>query len=164
MQLLKSLCTTVLLSMTFLACQPAPAPESKAATPPDPAPINAIRDHYMSMYNSGDVSGISDLYTDDAVVMNNNQPAAVGKQAIQQAAQALVETFSVNIAITPADTQIVGDLAYEYGSYVMALTPKSGGNEMQNTGNYLVIFKRGADGSWKLHREIGDSDQPLPMP
>jgi uncharacterized protein (TIGR02246 family) len=164
MKLLKSLCITVLLSMTFLGCQPASAPEQKAATPSDPAPINAVRDRYMSMYNSGDVSGIGDLYADDAVVMNNNQEAAIGKQAIQQDAEGLVQMFTVNIAITPADTQFAGDLAYEYGTYTMSLTPKAGGEAMQNTGNYLVILKHGADGSWKLTREIGNNNKPMVMP
>jgi uncharacterized protein (TIGR02246 family) len=164
MKLLKSLCIIALLSMTFLACQPASAPEQKASAPPDPAPVNAVRDQYMSMYNSGDVSGIGDLYTDDAVVMNNNQEAMKGKQAIQQAAEAMVQMFTVNIAITPADTQIVGDLAYEYGSYELSMTPKAGGNAVQNGGNYLVILKHGADGSWKLTREIGNSNKPMAMP
>ena len=150
-----------LLAVT-LACQP--APEQQASAPPDPAPINALRDQYAAMYNSGEVAGIGDLYTDDAVVMNDQQPAAQGKQAIQQQAQALVDQFSVNISITPVDTQIVNDVAYEHGSYSMSLTPKAGGDPMQNSGNYIVILKRGADGAWKLHREIGNSNQPPAAP
>lgn len=164
MKLLKTLCVAGLLSMAFLACQPASAPEQTAAAPPDPAPINALRDQYMSMYNSGDVSGIGNLYTDDAVVMNNQQPAVSGKQAIQQSAEALLQQVAVNISITPADTQIVGDLAYEHGTYTMSMTPKAGGAAMQDTGNYVVVLKRGADGSWKLHREIGNSNQPMAKP
>lgn len=164
MRLRKALCFVPLLSIAFLACQPASPPEQAAATPPDPAPINALRDQYAAMYNSGDVSAIGNLYTDDAVVMNNQQPAASGKPAIQQSAEALVQQFTVNISISPADTQIAGDLAYEHGSFTMSLTPKAGGAAMQNTGNYIVVLKRGADGSWKLHREIGNSNQPPAMP
>jgi uncharacterized protein (TIGR02246 family) len=164
MKLLKALCTTSLLSMAFLACQPAAPPEQTAAAPPDPAPINALRAQYTSMYNSGDVSGIGNLYTDDAVVMNNNEPELSGKQAIQQHADAMLQQFTVNISINPEDTQIMGDLAYEHGTFTLAMTPKAGGGAMQSTGNYLVILKRGADGSWKLHREIGNSNQPMPKP
>jgi uncharacterized protein (TIGR02246 family) len=164
MKLLKALCFAPLLSFAFLACQPASPPEQAAATPPDPAPINALRDQYASMYNSGDVSAIGNLYTDDAVVMNNQQPEVSGKPAIQQKATELVQQFTVNISISPADTQIAGDLAYEHGSYTMSMTPKAGGAAMQNTGNYIVVLKRGADGSWKLHREIGNNNQPMAMP
>jgi uncharacterized protein (TIGR02246 family) len=164
MKLRQTLCFVPLLSIAFLACQPAPPPEQAAAPPPDPAPINALRDQYAAMYNSGDVSAIGNLYTDDAVVMNNQQPAVSGKPAIQQSAEALVQQFAVNISISPADTQIAGDLAYEHGSYTISLTPKAGGAAMQNTGNYIVVLTRGADGSWKLHREIGNNNQPMAMP
>jgi uncharacterized protein (TIGR02246 family) len=157
----KACCVAGLLSL-FLACQP--AAEQQVAAPPDPAPINALRDKYAAMYNSGDVAGLGDLYTDDAVVMNNQQAAAEGKQAIQQKGQALVDQFTVNISITPADTQLLGDLAYEHGSFTMSLTPKAGGEPMPSSGNYIVILKRGADGVWKLHREIGNSNQPPPAP
>jgi uncharacterized protein (TIGR02246 family) len=159
----KTLWAVGALAMGFIACQPAPPPEQKTEAPPDPAPINALRDQYASMYNSGDVSGLGNLYTDDAVVMNNNQPAANGKEAILAAAQALVGQFTVNISIMPAKTEIVGDLAYEHGTFTMSLTPKAGGGAaMQENGNYLVILKRGPDGAWKLHREIGNSSQPPP--
>lgn len=158
---IRTLCLASLL-LLVLGCQP--APDQEASAPPDPAPVNAVRDQYASMYNSGDVSGLGALYTDDAVVMNNNQPAAIGKEAILQRAQGMIEQFDVNISITPGDTQMMADLAYEYGTFSLTLTPKAGGDPMQNEGNYLVILKRGADGSWRLHREIGNSNQPMPMP
>jgi uncharacterized protein (TIGR02246 family) len=157
----KAWCVAGLLAL-FLACQP--AAEQQVAAPPDPAPINALRDKFAAMYNSGDITGLGELYTDDAVVMNNQQPAAEGKQAILQNGQALVDQFTVNMSITPVDTQIVGDLAYEHGSFTMSLTPKAGGDPMPNSGNYIVVLKRGADGVWRLHREIGNSNQPPPAP
>lgn len=156
-----ALCLGGLLAVS-LGCQP--AAEQQAAAPPDPAPINALRDNFASMYNSGDVTRLGDLYTDDAVVMNNQQPALQGKPAILQSAQALVDQFTVNMSITPVDTQIAGDLAYEHGSFTMSLTPKAGGDPMQNSGNYIVVLKRGADGGWRLHREIGNNNQPPPAP
>jgi uncharacterized protein (TIGR02246 family) len=164
MKLLKALGIAGMVSLVFLACQPASQPEQTAAAPPDPAPINALRDQYMAIYNSGDVSKLGDLYTDDAVVMNNNQAAVSGKQAVLQSAEALVQQFTVNISITPADTQIAGDLAYENGSYQMSMTPKAGGDATSVTGDYLVILKHGADGSWRLHREIGNNNQPAKTP
>ena len=36
-------------------CQSAP-PAEKAAAPPDPAPINALRDRFMTVFNSGDAA------------------------------------------------------------------------------------------------------------
>jgi uncharacterized protein (TIGR02246 family) len=152
------------LVLVVFGCAPAPAPEEQASTPADPAPIDAVRDKYAAIYNSGDVAGLADLYTDDAVVMNNHEPAASGKQAILQQAQATVDQFDFNISITPVDTQIVNDLAYEHGTATVSLTPKAGGDAMQQTGSYVVILKRGADGAWRLHREIGNSNQPMPAP
>ncbi len=158
---IRSLCLSSLLLLA-LGCQSAPAPE--AAAPADPAPVNELRNRYAAMYNSGDVSGLGDLYTDDAVVMNNNQPALKGKAAIVNEAQGMVDQFNVTMSITPTDTTMLSDLAYEYGTYSLSMTPKEGGDPMQAEGGYLVILKRTADGSWRLHREIGNSNQPMPMP
>ena len=46
------------------------------------------------------------------------------------------------------------------GPMTITVTPKSGGNAITDQGNYLVIAKRGADGSWKLHHDIDNSDHP----
>jgi ketosteroid isomerase-like protein len=96
------------------------------------------------------------------MMMDNHQPVQDGKQAILQNLQAMFEQSSATIQITAAETQVIGDWAYDRGSFTVSITPKAaGGNAMQESGNYLVILRKGADGAWKLHRVMSNSDQPM---
>jgi ketosteroid isomerase-like protein len=54
---------------------------------------------------------------------------------------------------------LAGDLAIETGSSQMAMKPKTG-PEMKETGRYLAVWKHQEDGSWKIIRDIGNSDLP----
>ena len=42
------------------------------------------------------------------------------------------------------------------------LTPKAGGEPTEDSGKWLGILKRQPNGSWKVHRDIWNSDKPFP--
>jgi ketosteroid isomerase-like protein len=44
------------------------------------------------------------------------------------------------------------------------MTPKAKGKPMEESSKYLVILKRQADGSWKISRDIENSNTPMPAP
>jgi ketosteroid isomerase-like protein len=54
----------------------------------------------------------------------------------------------------------MGDIAHEHGTFSVTVTPKAGGNAMTNTGKYLVILKRGSDGTWLIHHDIDNANEP----
>ena len=60
------------------------------------------------------------------------------------------------------EVMVAGDLAVENGTYEMTLLPK-GGKEMVDKGKYLTVWKKQADGSWKIVRDINNSDRPGAM-
>ncbi len=62
---------------------------------------------------------------------------------------------------TPLETQVAGDWAYDRGNYTVTVTPKSG-KPMEASAKYLIIVKRQPDGSWKVYREISNSNNPPP--
>lgn len=66
------------------------------------------------------------------------------------------------MAVTPLDTQIVGDLAHEHGTFTVTATPKAGGDATTDNGKYLIVLRRGADGVWKIHHDADNSDSPPP--
>ena len=149
------LCTVLLAT----ACGTTP-PAQTTMAPADPAPINDLRTRFAAAYNAGDAAGVADLYAEDAVSMPDHHAAVVGKAAIQQYLQELFAQYTANLTITPVDTEISGDLAHEHGTFAMTVTPKAGGNAMTDNGNYLVILKRQADGSWKIHHDMDNSSNP----
>jgi uncharacterized protein (TIGR02246 family) len=146
-----------------IACGTTTTPTEPTATaPPDPAPINDLRTRFQTAFNSGDAATIVNLYTDDAVMMPDHQPTVEGRAAIQQYYDQLFAQFTPNIMLTPGDTEITGDIAHEHGTFSITMTPKAGGNAMMDNGKYLVVLRRQADGSWRVHHDIDNSSNPHP--
>jgi uncharacterized protein (TIGR02246 family) len=140
------------------ACAPAakPAPDiaaiKKAIEAADAAQVVAI--------GKGDAAGAAAGYADDALIFNPGQPVVKGKAA-QQAmfAQMMAgATFSdLNLKMTDVVVSEAGDLAVEHGTYSWTITPK-GGAAMADTGKFLVVWKKQADGGWKIIRDIINTD------
>jgi uncharacterized protein (TIGR02246 family) len=156
--------TLALVCIALIACQPASTPAEKAAAAPDPAPISALRDQVTAAYNAGNAAEVANLYTDDAIVMAAHEPAVEGKQAIQASLQAFFQNNTARMTLTAQETQIAGDWAYDRGAASMTVTPKAGGKPIADSGKYLTILKRLPGGSWKVHRGMDNSNNPLPMP
>jgi uncharacterized protein (TIGR02246 family) len=109
----------------------------------------------------GDTIAIAENYTDDAVVMAQGAESWRGREAIRKGfggmlTQATVKEFSLKTD----DVTLAGDLAVESGTYEETAQAKSGGPEMKDKGKYVVVWKRQADGSWKIVRDIFNSDNP----
>ena len=130
----------------------------------DTAPIDDVRNRYVAAYNSGDAAGVAALFAEDAVSMPDHAPALVGRAAIENSLKQTFAQTSVNITVTPGETEITGDIAHEHGTFSITVTPKAGGNAMTETGKYLVILKRGSDGTWLVHHDIDNTNAPPSPP
>jgi ketosteroid isomerase-like protein len=64
--------------------------------------------------------------------------------------------------VTPAETVIDGDLAYQRGTFTVVASPKGGGASRTTHGNFLRIYRRRHDGSWWMTRDMFSGDQPPP--
>ena len=156
------LCAFALSSvLTFAGCQTAPKPGEQKDVAADLAAVNALRGKFRAAFNSNDAGALAALYADDAIVMLPNQPAVEGRPAIQSLYEAMFKANAVKIAITPLETQLAGDWAYDRGNATTTITPKSG-KPMERSNKYLTIYKRQSDGSWKIYRDISNSNEPPP--
>lgn len=149
-----------LAALTFACGGNAPAPA--AATPGDPAPINDVRNRYIAAYNAGDAAALAALFAEDAVSIPDHEAALEGRAAIQKHFETLFSQVTATLTVTPADTEVTGDIAHEHGTYSATVTPKAGGTAMTNDGRYLVVLKREADGAWRIHHDIDNTSTPPP--
>jgi len=58
------------------------------------------------------------------------------------------------------DLIVSGDYAIETGSYEVTSKPPQAAKPAHDVGKYLVVWKKQSDGSYKLFRDIGNSDLP----
>jgi uncharacterized protein (TIGR02246 family) len=117
--------------------------------------IRSAEPRFMSAFNAGNADAVAAMYTDDAVLLTPNAPAAVGTAAIRGAFAAVA---AMHPALSFAPDRIVqsGDVAYEYGHYTMTM----GGNRDQ--GSYVTVWRRQANGDWKIVEDSVNSSMPAP--
>ncbi len=94
--------------------------------------------------------------------MPPNAPPLIGKEAIRAAYQSTLDQFTGEITLSLEEVEFGGDWAFVRGTSPVTLTPKAGGELIQDEGKYLSIRKKQPDGSWKIFRTIWNSNNPLP--
>ena len=146
-------------ALTLSACQPA-----VEQTEADVAAIQALVQAWVAAVEAGDVAGILALYTDDIVQMPPDKPANRGKQAIEEYYRPGFELFSVEATWPVEGTEeiIVADgWAFHVSEYILRVTPKAGGETIEERGKIIEICRQQPDGSWKFAREIWNRNSPL---
>jgi len=157
----------LVLALLLLACaqQTQPVVEEAASTEADVAAIRALVEQWIAAIETGDVDGVLALYTDDAVRLPPDGPAYSGKEAFEEDSSGAFEQFSFEVVWPVEGTEeiVVADgWAYHLSEYAMLVTPKEGGETMEENGKIIEICQRQPDGSWKLAREIWNRNNPPP--
>jgi ketosteroid isomerase-like protein len=104
-------------------------------------------------------------YAESAVVMPPNASAATTKESIRNAWKEMLTTPGAAISwkATKVEVAKAGDLAYVSGTYEETMTDASG-RSVKDHGKYVEIFKKQADGTWKVVADIWNSDLPASAP
>jgi ketosteroid isomerase-like protein len=129
----------------------------------DLAAIAEFNRQYLGAINDGDIEALSRLTTEGHMMILPNRPPIVGKAANDAANGAVFEQFDIDETWTPGETALGGDWAYQRGTFSVTATPKSGGQPRTTTGNFLRIYARQPDGSWRMTIDMFNSDSP-PQP
>jgi len=123
------------------------------------AAINKIWVQYCATMCSGDIDGWIALWADDGIQLAPDAPANVGKEQIRAATKSVLDLFSFNnMTINNAEVEWAGEWAFARGTYAATLVPTNGDEAIPVDGKYMSIFKKQADGSWKLYRDCFNSN------
>lgn len=130
------------------------------------AAIGKVRSAYQTAANAQDAAAIAKLFAPDGVEMPPNAPLQKGRAAIEGYHKNFASQMMVhNLVIKPTETHVMGDMAYDVGTYSQSLMPmKGGGKTMDDKGKYIVLLKKDASGAWLVTHAIYNSDVPLPAP
>jgi uncharacterized protein (TIGR02246 family) len=122
----------------------------------DKEAVEKIRDAFTEAFNDNDAVKVGSIYSENAVMMNNGQPTAHGRAAITESNKMLFDQFTGKITLSPQNTKVSGDLAFDEGTFMTVMTPKAGdGKPVTDEGRYIVILQREKDG-WKVIEDIGN--------
>ena len=128
----------------------------------------ALRDldaQWSKAAEAKDLDKTVSYYADDAIVMPPNASAATTKEAIRSAWKEMLTTPGAAISWKATKVEVAqgGDLAYVSGTYEETMTDASG-QSVKDHGKYVEIFKKQADGTWKVVADIWNSDLPASAP
>jgi uncharacterized protein (TIGR02246 family) len=149
-------CAVTVATLLLAGCARPQGSESAAAT----AAINEIWTRYSSSLNAGDIDSWLSLWTDDGVQLPPGEPPVVGKDQIRARNKGVVDKFTFNMSITNEEAGVAGDWAFARGRYTATLTPKKPGQAVPIDGKYMTILRRQPDGTWKIYRDIFNSNVP----
>jgi len=107
----------------------------------------------------GDSAALADLYTDDARLLPPNSDMIQGREGIETFWSGGFQMGIKEVVLTTRDVLGMGDMACEIGEYDLTIQPEEQ-EAINDHRKYLVIWKKGTDGTWKLHVDIWNTSLP----
>ena len=128
----------------------------------------ALRDadaEWSKAAGAKDLDKTVSYYSDDAIVMPPNDPAATTKEAVRKIWQDLLASSGLVISWKATKVEVAksGDIGFVSGTYELTMNDASG-NPVNDRGKYLEVWKKQPDGSWKCGADIWNSDLPASAP
>jgi uncharacterized protein (TIGR02246 family) len=132
-------------------------PDTRAA---DEAAIRAASQEWSNAASSRDLEKAVSFYADDATYNPPGAPLAAGKDAIRKVWANVVAIPGGNLRWVTSKVEVArsGDLAYDTGAYTLTKNDASG-KPVTAAGKYVVVWKKQADGKWKVIQDIDNPDQ-----
>jgi uncharacterized protein (TIGR02246 family) len=144
------------LAAVLAACATALRPAVDTAA--DEQAIRDVMDRVETGFNEGALDDFIWVFADDAKILAQGQPDAVGIDAIRSLYEASLAAADLSTEITTEEVAVSGDLAYERGTYVVWVRDKATGALLDTIENrHVHILKRDANGAWRTWRFIASA-------
>ena len=120
----------------------------------------AVEDRYkewLAAANKKDVAAMTNLYDDNAVLMPKSEEPVLGKAAIGEYYKKLFADpnfVPFTLTLNWNSFHAVGDIAIATSVFEGDVTRK--GKQIHFRGKNLLVWKKQADGSWKIFRYMFD--------
>lgn len=147
-----------LAAITLGCAPPAEAPVDPAA---EVAAVEAVRGQEVAAIMAGDTSAA--YMTDDAVVLPPGTPEVMGKPAVRTWMQEFMAAMTVqSLSYDQSAITVAGDWAIERYTATLTAAPADGGDATTETVKGIHVYRKGADGSWKMAMDIWNSNSAPP--
>jgi ketosteroid isomerase-like protein len=119
----------------------------------------AVRDadeQWSKVAAAKDLDKTVSFYADDAVVLPPNQAAVTTKDGIRNLWKGFLDSLmEISWKTSRVEMAKSGEMGYLIGTYAMTLKDGS-----KDKGKYCEVWKKQADGKWKVSTDMFSSDLP----
>ncbi len=153
------LAVAALCGLTAAAC--APKVDLDAAR----AALQAADSAYTATITAMDPNAFAASYAADAKMYPPNDSARTGTAAITAFANQLFSAPGMSVTFHPLGAEVGagGDMGYTVSHYVVSVTGPDG-QPHTDQGHDFHVWRKQADGSWKIVQDIWNSEVPMPAP
>ena len=155
----------VLFAMLQSGCAPTPTaapaiPDTRAADE------KAIRDSeaaWAKAFATKEPEKAAAFYADDADSMLPDTSLMTGRKAIIAGMKPELGDPNFSLVFAPNKVEIAksGDIAYSQGWFKYTTTDPKTKKRVGQAGNYVEVYKKQADGTWKVEEDIATEETPL---
>jgi uncharacterized protein (TIGR02246 family) len=145
----------VAIALAAAGCKPA-GDSAKVDTTAEEQAIRAKETAWMAAYNRHDAAGLASQYEDGGSLASAGTPLMTDTAA----RRAFLDGFAADPALKvdfASDRIIVarsGDLASSRGHYSFTYTDPNTKQPKSESGTYVTVYRKAADGSWKAVEDI----------
>ena len=123
--------------------------------------IEAVNQRDVQGALASDPEMMMSQWTDDFVLLQPVGPILRGRSTIAEAFRGVADSVEIlEYVLDIQEVEILGDHAFQWGTYRYAMRPRSGGEAIRTGGKLMRILQRQPDGSWKIHRTMSTVDPP----
>ena len=109
-----------------------------------------LREDWVTALHTKQLEPILQFYAADAAFLQPSGERITGAAALRSLFQMIMTTFNSDLMLHSLNLETSGDVAYDSGDFEENLTNIASGAKIASKGSYVIIYKRQANGSWKI--------------
>jgi uncharacterized protein (TIGR02246 family) len=153
----------VALAALTLGCASAPPPPAPDTRDADMRAVKDVEAAWVKDTAAKDPEKWASYFADDGAGLYPGMALLNGKQAIKTAMTPVLAdpNFALTFQSTRVEASKGGDMVYTQGTYTSTMTNPKTKKPMTEKGKYLTIYRKQADGSWKVVADTFNSDSGM---
>jgi uncharacterized protein (TIGR02246 family) len=119
--------------------------------------IEAANMAFATSFNQKDDAAVAAHYSEDAALFPPDAERVDGRADIQAFWKKAIEDGMSDLTLKAVEVEGSDDVAFEVGEASFS-APNQSGTPAQATIKYIVVWRKGADDTWRIYRDIWNSN------